>query len=340
MGAENGHSRASSPTPLHLHDLSSRTTVAVFRALASESRAKIFELLAEREMNINDLSAALNLAQPSTSKHIQILEEAGLVVSEYQAAAQGMQKLCRRLHDRLSIDFSSSQGSKDYAIEITTPVGMYVAAQVKPTCGLATRERIVGLIDDPLSFSFPERAEAGIIWSGGGYVEYVFPNSLPAGAKINEVDLTLEVSSEAPGYANEYPSDITFWINDVEVGTWNSPGDPGGERGRFNPPWWQDYMNQHGYLKDFRVTTSGSFVDDEPWSDVTIADIKVAPWQATRLRIGVKEDAEDQGGFTIFGRGFGSYDQDLVMKIQHSTAGGDVPTPVKERQPNLSKNLA
>ena len=81
--------------PYHITQLSASESVAIFRALGSEPRARIVELLADRDMNINELSLALGLAQPSVSKHVQILEEAGLVVSDYLAGPQGMQKRCR-----------------------------------------------------------------------------------------------------------------------------------------------------------------------------------------------------------------------------------------------------
>ena len=34
-----------------------------------------------------------------------------------------------------------------------------------------------------------------------------------------------------------------------------------------------------------------------------------------RFRIGVRDDARHPGGANIFGRGFGNYDQDIVMRI-------------------------
>ena len=316
--------------PHHIHDLSNSESVAIFRALASESRARIMEMLGERDMNINELSVSLGLAQPSITKHIQILEEAGLVVSDYLSGAQGMQKRCRKVHDRLIVDLSGKAKTKDYIIEIEVPVGMYTRAEVVPTCGLATRDRMVGVIDDPLAFAFPDRAKAEILWSGGGFIEYKFPNSLPVTSIIESIELVGEVASEAPGYANDYPSDITIWINDVEVGTWTSPGDPGGEKGRLNPSWWQDYMNQHGFLKAWRINDTGTYVDGEKLSDITVADLDVHPWQATRVRLGIKSDAQNQGGFTIFGKGFGSFEQDLILRIHHSTKGGDLPENVKK----------
>ena len=286
-------------------------------------------MLGERDMNINELSVSLGLAQPSITKHIQILEEAGLVVSDYLSGAQGMQKRCRKVHDRLIIDLSGKAKENDYIIEIEVPVGMYTRAEVVPTCGLATRDRMVGVIDDPLAFAFPDRAKAEILWSGGGFVEYKFPNSLPASSEIESIELVAEVASEAPGYANDYPSDITLWINDIEVGTWTSPGDPGGEKGRLNPSWWQDYMNQHGFLKVWRINEIGTYVDGENLSGVNIKDLDIHPWQATLVRLGIKGDAENQGGFTVFGKGFGSFEQDLILRIHHSSKGGDLPSNVK-----------
>src|SRR5436190_13093057 len=94
--------------PYHIKELSATESVAIFKALASHSRARIIELLSQRDMNINELSAALGIAQPSVTKHVQILEEAGLVVSDYSAGPQGAQKRCRRVHDRLLVEMAGA----------------------------------------------------------------------------------------------------------------------------------------------------------------------------------------------------------------------------------------
>ena len=91
-------------------------------------------------------------------------------------------------------------------------------------------------------------------------------------------------------------------------------------------------MNQHGFLKAWRIGTDGTYVDGQKLSDVTINDLDVFPWQATRIRIGIKPDATNQGGFTLFGKGFGSFEQDLVLRVHHSTRGGDLPEIVKKGQ--------
>lgn len=53
----------------------------VMKALSDRNRVKIIKMLQSREMCVCELRAALDLAQPSVSKHLRILEEAGLVES-------------------------------------------------------------------------------------------------------------------------------------------------------------------------------------------------------------------------------------------------------------------
>lgn len=51
----------------------------VMKALADGNRTRIIKMLQVREMCVCELRTALDLAQPSVSKHLRILEEAGLV---------------------------------------------------------------------------------------------------------------------------------------------------------------------------------------------------------------------------------------------------------------------
>lgn len=53
----------------------------VMKALSDRTRVKIIKMLQSREMCVCELQATLELAQPSVSKHLRILEEAGLVES-------------------------------------------------------------------------------------------------------------------------------------------------------------------------------------------------------------------------------------------------------------------
>lgn len=55
------------------------TTSDVFNAIAEPRRREILELLADGERSVSDIAAALELAQPSISKHLQVLRDVGLV---------------------------------------------------------------------------------------------------------------------------------------------------------------------------------------------------------------------------------------------------------------------
>lgn len=305
----------------HILEVHGSQSVELFKALASETRVRILELLAQSEMNINELAQALNTSQPTVTKHTQLLEQIGLIHTEYKPGVQGMQKRCRLAYDRFIISFEPTEPVQNRVEEIEMPVGLYTLVHPTPTCGLANKERIIGFLDDPQSFFDPERATAQLLWMAEGFVEYVFPCTLGADVEIRRLELLMEVCSEAPNYDNDYPSDITVWINGVEVGTWTSPGDLGGRRGRLNPPWWNDYMTQYGMLKIWSVDAEGSYVDGTPVSDTTIADLMLVPHQPIMVRIGVKPDAEHIGGFNLFGRGFGNYEQDLVLRLHYATRG-------------------
>ncbi len=56
-----------------------KSFVKVMKALSDPNRVKIIKLLQQKMMCVCELQGALNIAQPTVSKHLRILEEAGLV---------------------------------------------------------------------------------------------------------------------------------------------------------------------------------------------------------------------------------------------------------------------
>ena len=54
-------------------------TVAFAKALADETRQKIMRLCCCRELSVNEIVEALDVAQPTVSHHLKILKNAGLV---------------------------------------------------------------------------------------------------------------------------------------------------------------------------------------------------------------------------------------------------------------------
>jgi ArsR family transcriptional regulator, arsenate/arsenite/antimonite-responsive transcriptional repressor len=56
----------------------------VFEALSSTPRRKILAYLAEATLTAGEIAARFDMSKPAISKHLQILENAGLVRSEKQ----------------------------------------------------------------------------------------------------------------------------------------------------------------------------------------------------------------------------------------------------------------
>ncbi len=56
--------------------------IKVTKALSDSNRVKIVKMLQHKTMCVCELTKALDLAQPTVSKHLKILVEAGLVDSE------------------------------------------------------------------------------------------------------------------------------------------------------------------------------------------------------------------------------------------------------------------
>ena len=54
-------------------------SVSTWAALADPHRRAVLALLLDRPRSVNELVASLELSQPSTSKHLRVLREAGLV---------------------------------------------------------------------------------------------------------------------------------------------------------------------------------------------------------------------------------------------------------------------
>ncbi|HVX82223.1 MAG TPA: helix-turn-helix domain-containing protein [Devosiaceae bacterium] len=290
----------------------------VLKGLASSVRVRILKLLhMEGALNVNDIAAKLDLPQSTVSSNVQILETASLIRTETQKARKGNQKICHSTFDEVLVMFKEDiKPLRSNEIEVAMPLGLYTSCDVSAPCGLCSTESIIGLLDVPDTFLDPDRMKAGLIWFTSGYIEYQFPNNARlAKNEIQAIELTLEVSSEAPGTSTDWPSDITIWINGTEIGTWTSPGDYGDHRGVYTPDWWKLKGSQYGMLKTWRVDSRGTYVDGLRISDVKLAALDIEAHRSIRLRIGVKKDAKHPGGVNIFGRGFGNYDQDIILRL-------------------------
>ncbi len=288
--------------------------MALYEALASEVRWKIMSFVADNEMNVKEIAAKLELSPSIVTMHIRKLEEAGLIGSRRVRQNGGTHKMCYLKQKKVEIELpvaSQTARIREQAIS----VGHYTSFEVHPTCGLGTREMEIGVWDDPRYFLDPERVNAAILWFGRGYVEYKTPNYLLPDQTPESIEISMEIASEAPGLSDHWPSDISFTFNGVSLGIWTSPADFGrAARGKYTPEWWHRNVNQYGLLKTIRIDNSGTFIDEEWMSDVTIADIKLRE-QFWTLRFAVDENSVNVGGLTLYGAGFGNHDQDILIRV-------------------------
>lgn len=287
----------------------------VARALGSELRIRILELLDERTMSVVELAQHLDMPVSTVSNNIIVLEEAGLIRTSRQAGAHGVMKLCSRKRDQVTIRLTKPRRRELRSFYHHMPIGCYTDCRVEPTCGLLGTHKSIGRADDLSVFYDPEHFGAQLLWFQKGYVEYRFSNQALQAHAAECLEVSFEACSEAPGYRMDWPSDITVWINEVELGTWRCPGDFGGRQGHNGPDWWPLSSTQYGLLKRWRVDHTGCYLDDAPISDVTLGQLRLLDRPYISLRIGIRSDAECQGGINLFGEHFGDHNQSIIMRL-------------------------
>ncbi len=288
-------------------------------ALSSPLRMEILRELSANSKSVKEIAFKLNIPMSTASANIKILEDADIIRTSYQSGKHGSMKLCSIKYEKMIVELikpvEKDTGNR-YIIDM--PIGGYFDVNVTPTCGIVDENGFIGKDDDIRTFLNPDRFQAQLLWFTSGYLEYRFPLNFGNG-QIENVEFSLELCSEAPGYRNEFPSDITFCINDIEICEWTSPGDFGGVRGAYSPPWWPINSTQYGTLKKVSVNRSGSYLDDKYVKAVTLRQLGLEKKDYISFKVGVKPTAHNVGGINIFGKKFGNYEQNILMTIEYKT---------------------
>jgi predicted transcriptional regulator len=290
----------------------------ILKVLGAEVRIRILELLQNQELNVKEIARLLGIPQSTAATSILVLEEAGLIDSHTANGVKGGQKICTSRYKEFLITFNPPHiPTEDNVIEVEMPVGLFTSYYVSAPCGLCSRDGIIGYLDVPGTFFSPDRIKAALVWFERGYVEYKFPNNalyLEKGS-VKRLELSMEMSSEVPGTNKQWLSDISVWVNEKEIGGWTSPGDFGDRRGKFTPSFWKLEGSQYGILTTWEVTDKGTFIDRRQVSEVNLGDLALNDHHSVKVRIGIANKAEHVGGINIFGKGFGDYDQDIILKF-------------------------
>ncbi len=304
-------------------DLSdTETTAKICRALSSETRLEILKCLVAKSMTISELAEAFYLPMSSMCLHIKTLKEANLITVVPKPGMRGSQKLCGIKTANVSLDVFAhvSKITRKPPVFVNMPIGLYCNCEISPPCGIASAVSYLYYEDTPYGFYSPDRTDASLLWFTKGYLEYQFSNYSLLQDKPAQIEFSFEACSEAPGYNNNWPSDITFELNHKKVVTFLTKGDYGGRKGIYNPSWWSESNTQFGEYKKIHVTHHGCYMDNQKVSDETIESLGLLDNYFFSFILKVDDDSQHIGGMNLFGKHFGDYAQDIVMKVEYENS--------------------
>lgn len=283
---------------------------SVAGALASQTRLDIIDMISKKSMNVTEISSAMNMPISSAISAVKKLEEAGVVKTD----ADGRKKVCSIPYENLILELKGRKAQEKKQSDMVVcdvPIGGYFDYQAMPSCGLVGDRLFIGELDNEDSFALPDKTEACLIYLRKGYLKYRVLCPRTEGKHIQSVSVSFEICSEFPGYNNNYKSNIDCYINGKYIGTWTAPGDYGGRHGIFTPHWWSLNNTQFGDLVMCCITQDGTFMNTRKVSDVNVDGLMINSRDYFELQI----ETRDAGGFNLFGKNFGDYDQDIVIKF-------------------------
>ncbi len=90
--------------------IGTRYVTKVARALASETRARILEVLSEGPADLDTIARAIEQSKANVSSQVRILEEAGLVRPIYMPGSRGIKKVIELQVRRIIMIISKEAG--------------------------------------------------------------------------------------------------------------------------------------------------------------------------------------------------------------------------------------
>ena len=298
----------------------------IFEALDSKVRRQIlYYLIEEGPKNLDELARALGVTNGALTAHIKLLEQVGLIKTQLASGKHGLRKQCIINTSRVVIDLLPKEQISEKTHEIDVAIGTYCDYSVISTCGLASKDGMIGEYDEPKYFAYPERTNAALLWFSTGYVEYLIPNLIAEGERLVELQFVFEIASEAPGYMEHYPSDVYFWLNGICLGSITIAGERNDRRGLFTPDWWDRKLGQYGYIQILSISEAGVSmngydiypIDPETGKErrLTLKDFRINGRSDLKFKFSVPENTKNRGGLNLFGKGFGDYNRGITCKF-------------------------
>lgn len=293
--------------------------IEIFKTLGSEVRMRIIELLSENgPMSHGEIASSLGLTVGAVTSHIKRLEECRMIQVTQEHTGHGLRKTCTLQVDQILLNVypaAEEYNAKVYETEI--PIGQYSDYGIRPDCGLAGENGIIGVENDARSFAWPERLRTSMLWFHDGYIEYRIPNLLPEKNRIMQLTLSFEISSADQGLPDDTRSDIHFSLNGKPLGHWKTIRQADQAHGIYTPYWWTSPHRQHGYLKMLVVNAMGVFLDGVKVAETGPAWEFLDSFGEMKLRFECHPESGCEGGLALYGNNFGNYRQNIHARVHY-----------------------
>ncbi len=302
-----------------LFDLSDPETreglISAAKAISHPLRIEMLNQIIRMPRSITDLSKLNHVSNSTVIFHLNILEESGLVFSKVKPNKKGKTLMFYINFSHMSFVLENNKSNDSVTVsEQSMGVGNYISASVDEYIRIATQSRFTVFEKDDMYN--PERFDAGLICIDNGEISYAFSNAFAKKNKVDKIEFSMELSSESPYYCNDWKSEIFFSVCGVEVASYLSLGDFGGERGKLNPSWWDSKYSQYGVLTTVGVDEEGVTLNGRRVrSDLTLSDIDLSEGDYITLSLRTDPKSQYASGFNIYGRYFGNEKQDILMKF-------------------------
>ena len=173
------------------------TLAEICHALSSPVRLDVLRLIAKKSKSVGEIAQELDIPMSTAALAVQVLKKAGVITTENQPGMRGTLKLCSRRLDRIVVNLAPPDDVPEQSVTFSMPIGGYSMAEgIQPTCGLASANSFIGLMDVPASFYLPERFSAQLIWLQQGFLEYRFSAIDPNFTEIDWLEISFEACSE------------------------------------------------------------------------------------------------------------------------------------------------
>ena len=280
-------------------------------ALSSPVRIDILKAInRDKPIKLYELSKLCHVSISSIQFHVKILCAAKLARIESVKKNKKEIQYVRSYLRNVNIDFTEDSIPSDHKIgTIYVPIGIYR--------NIEGYERGAILLPDatPSELFSVDSYKAILIWIDKGTIEYRLNTGAFTENDVEAMEIAFEYCSEAPGYNENWPSNITYWINDIELHTYTVKGDYGGRKGRHTPIEWPITRTQFGEWNILRVDREGTYFNGTKVSNIKLDELGIFSGDSFLLKIGNKPDAKNKGGISIMGKGFGDYNSDIEISF-------------------------